>query len=44
MSYRHSAPSHALHTAGLYLALLVALCLTACTRPADVPELDTATA
>ena len=42
MSYRHSAPSHALHTAGLYLALLAALCLTACTRPADVPELDTA--
>ena len=42
MSYRHSAPSHALHTAGLYLALLAALCLTACTRPAAVPELDTA--
>ena len=42
MSYRHSAPSHALHTAGLYLALLAALYLTACTRPAAVPELDTA--
>ena len=26
----------------LMLALLSALCLTACTRPADVPELDTA--
>ena len=42
MSYRHSAPSHVLHTAGLYLALLAALCLTACTRPAAVPELNTA--
>ena len=42
MLYRHSAPSHALHTAGLYLALLATLCLTACTRPAAVPELDTA--